>query len=59
MASGYCSESDARAVESFLKPRIDALPGGPRNMAGTLEAIRLCAALAEHQGPSAQAFFDR
>ena len=54
--SGFCSEAQAAEVESFFAERIEALPGGPRNLAGALEAIRLCAARAEAQRESANAF---
>ncbi len=55
--SSFCSEEQAREVEAFFQPRIGSLPGGPRNLAGSLEAIRLCAARAAAQRDSAQAFF--
>ena len=42
--SGYCTEEAASEVETFFGPRIEALPGGPRNLRGALEAIRLCSA---------------
>jgi len=38
-------------------PRIQTLAGGPRNLAGTLEAIHICAARVEAQRESAQSFF--
>lgn len=38
-------------------PRIDTLPGGPRNLASSLESVRLCAARVEAQRESARAFF--
>lgn len=40
-------------------PRIDTLPGGPRNLASSLEGVRLCAARVEAQRESARAFFSR
>lgn len=57
MASGMCSEDAAVALEEFLAPRIEAIEGGPRNMAGSLETIRLCGALRTHHQKAARAFF--
>ena len=57
LVSGFCDEASAREVEEFLGPRFEALAGGPRDLATALEKIRLCAALAEAQSPSARAFF--
>ncbi|MDH5490670.1 MAG: M1 family metallopeptidase, partial [Myxococcales bacterium] len=63
----YCSEQGAQRVEAFFaapieheggtRPRIETLPGGPRNLASTLESIRLCAARVEAQRESALRFF--
>lgn len=58
-AASFCSEEKAAEVEAFFAPRIERLPGGPRNLRGALEAIRLCAARVEAQGESAQTFFRR
>jgi alanyl aminopeptidase len=44
MFAGFCSAERAEAVRTFFTPRIDSLPGAPRNLRGTLEAIELCAA---------------
>ncbi len=57
LASSFCSAERAQALEEFFAPRIDTLGGGPRNLAGALERIRLCAALVEAQGPRAAGFF--
>lgn len=59
LAAGFCSEEEAAAVQAFFAPRIEDLPGGPRNLAGALESIRLCAARAGAQRDSARAFFRR
>jgi alanyl aminopeptidase len=56
-AAGFCSEDMARDVEAFFGERAPRLPGGPRELAMTLESIRLCAALAQAQGEKARAFF--
>ncbi|MEZ4336916.1 MAG: M1 family metallopeptidase [Sandaracinaceae bacterium] len=58
-AAGFCSEERAAEVEAFFGPRIEALPGGPRNLAGALEAIRLCAARVEAQRETTLRFFAR
>jgi alanyl aminopeptidase len=57
LAGGLCDATAAERVEAFLAPRIEVLEGGPRNLAGALEQIRLCAALVEAQSASARAFF--
>lgn len=57
MASGFCDEEHAQAVERFFAPHIEELPGGPRNLASTLEAIRLCAARVEAHRESTREFF--
>jgi len=55
--SSFCSEERAAEVEAFFGTRIEALPGGPRNLAGALEAIRLCASRTEAQRESTLQFF--
>ncbi len=57
--TGFCSEARAAEVEAFFAPRIEALPGGPRNLAGALEAIRLCAARVDAQRETTLRFFAR
>jgi len=57
LASGFCETARADEVAAFFAPRIDSLAGGPRNLAGAVEAIRLCAARAAAQRDSAAAFF--
>jgi alanyl aminopeptidase len=41
---GFCDVGHRRDVEAFFKDRVDALPGAPRTLAQTLEAIDLCTA---------------
>ncbi len=53
----YCDEEHAKGVESFFAPKIEAIEGGPRTLASTLEDIRLCAARRKAQEPSAREFF--
>lgn len=57
LASAFCDDERAAQVERFFAPHIDALEGGPRNLAGAVEEIRLCAALARAQGPATDAYF--
>lgn len=57
LSAGFCTDSDANSVETFLDNRVAALEGGPRNLAAALEAIRLCAALAGHAEAEARRFF--
>jgi alanyl aminopeptidase len=53
----FCDEARAAEVEAFFAPVVDGLEGGPRNLAGALEEIQLCAALARAQGPALAAYF--
>ena len=57
LAASFCSEDEAAEVEAFFTPYLDRMPGGPRNLRSATEAIRLCAAGAAAQAPSAQRFF--
>jgi alanyl aminopeptidase len=56
LAAGFCDPAHADAVAAFFAPRIEKLPGGPRNLAGVLESIRLCAARVAAQGEGTRAF---
>jgi hypothetical protein len=42
--ASFCSEQAAQDVEQFFATRVDKVPGGPRELALTLETIRSCAA---------------
>jgi cytosol alanyl aminopeptidase len=57
LAAGFCSEEDAERVRAFFEPRVSALSGGPRALAGAHEAIQLCAARAEAHRAEAAAHF--
>jgi alanyl aminopeptidase len=57
VTAGFCSEDMARDVEAFFGERAPRLPGGPRELAMTLEGIRLCVALDQAQGDRARSFF--
>jgi len=56
-AGGFCTEADAKRVESFFATKVDAIEGGPRVLASTLENIRLCVARRGAHERSARAFF--
>jgi len=55
--TGFCGEDNARDVEAFFEPRVETLPGGPRNLALALEAIELCTARVSHHKADAERFF--
>lgn len=55
-ASGFCDESHAQQVDSFFRPRLAKMPGGERNLANTLERIRLCSARAGVMLPAIRTF---
>jgi alanyl aminopeptidase len=60
MASVFCDEAHASDVEAFFTPaRLAKIEGGPRELASTLEGIRLCAARRKVQEPSARELFGR
>lgn len=49
-SAGACSDKAADRVQAFFEPKQDELTGLRRDLAQTVESIRLCAALAAHQG---------
>jgi alanyl aminopeptidase len=58
-AASLCTREAADDVQAFFEPRVSTLVGGPRNLAGAVEAIRLCAAKAEAQRPNVDEAFRR
>jgi alanyl aminopeptidase len=52
LTSTFCDERKAAEVEEFLTPRAPHFQGGPRELAQSLEEIRLCAAYRAAQSPS-------
>jgi alanyl aminopeptidase len=58
-ATSFCDAERVAEMQGFFGPRVDDLPGGPRNLATALEAMRLCAARVEAQRESAEHFFSR
>ena len=57
-AASLCTEEAAAEVQRFFDPRVADLSGGPRNLAGAVEAISLCAERANAQRPSVVRAFD-
>ncbi len=47
-SSSFCTAQAAQEVEQFFGSRVEKVPGGPRELALTLESIRGCAATHEH-----------
>ncbi len=52
-ADGRCSGAEADELSAFFAPRIKELVGGDRGLGQTLETVRQCASLREHEGPRA------
>jgi alanyl aminopeptidase len=52
-ADGRCSGAEADELSAYFAPRIKELVGGDRGLSQTLETIRQCASLREHEGPKA------
>jgi alanyl aminopeptidase len=53
---GVCEAAQPKDVEAFFAARIQKLPGGPRNLAQTLESIDLCVAARAAQESSVRDF---
>ena len=56
VASGFCDAAKEKEAKSFLSGRVEKLPGGPRNLAQTLEGIQLCIASRTAQEPGVGEF---
>ncbi len=56
LLSGLCSRDAADRANNFLAPYAAELAGGPRNLAGSVESIRQCAALKEAHADSLHRF---
>ncbi len=59
IAAGFCDPDKRADVESFLRPRVEALPGGPRNLDQVLEGIDLCEAFRSAQQASVVSFLQK
>jgi alanyl aminopeptidase len=44
VGAGFCTEQDAAMVQAFFTPQLAKLGGAERELAQTLESVRLCAA---------------
>jgi cytosol alanyl aminopeptidase len=53
-AGAFCEASRAAEVEAFFQPKLATLSGAARNLARTLETIRLCAARRKALAPGAR-----
>jgi alanyl aminopeptidase len=58
-ATSFCDAARVAELDAFFGERVGDLPGGPRNLATALEALRLCAARVEAQSESVAGFFAR
>ena len=56
IAKAFCDPAHRKDVADFFRGRIEKLPGGPRNLAQTLETIDLCIALRTAQEGSVKEF---
>jgi len=56
VANGFCDDAHRKDAEVFFQERVAKLPGGPRNLAQTLENIGLCSAARIAQEPSVKEF---
>jgi len=54
---GFCSEDRAEEVEAFFADMVADMEGGPRELAQTVERIRLCAALKAAKADEVTAYF--
>ena len=55
--ASFCSDEAAAEVERFFEPRVAELAGGPRNLAGAVEAVALCAEKARVYRPGVEKAF--
>ena len=59
VGTDYCDRGHRDEIEKLFTPRIPALEGGPRSLAGVLEEMSLCIARRAAHEPGARAFFAR
>ncbi len=53
----FCDEAHANDVLEFFTPRVEAIEGGKRTLASTVEEIRLCATRRKVHEPALRAMF--
>ncbi len=56
LGGGFCDAAHRQEVAAFFETRASKLPGGPRNLAQSLETIDLCIASLAAQGPGVREF---
>jgi ERAP1-like C-terminal domain len=59
VGSGFCDDQGAKRVAAFFEPKVARFNGAPRNLAQTLETIRLCVAYKDAQESSVAAFLKK
>ena len=58
IGGGFCSADREAEIRAFFEGKMDALEGGPRALAQTLERVHLCAALSEAKTAEVTAYFE-
>jgi len=59
LAAEFCDPTHLADAQTFFGERAPRMPGGTRELAETLETVKLCVAYRDAQGGSAQRFFAR
>jgi aminopeptidase N len=59
VGGAFCDEQSAEAVKAFFEPKVDRFPGTKRNLAQTLESIRICTAYTAAQRDSVAEFLKK
>ena len=58
VGASFCSPMRTAEVQAFFSSsRIEALPGGPRNLQKAVEVMTICSALVDAHRDGARAFF--
>lgn len=57
LARGFCTQQDRDAVMAFFEPRVATIQGGERSLAGVIEEIELCTALADARSEEVREYF--
>jgi hypothetical protein len=59
LGGAFCDEKSAEEVQAFFEPKVDRFSGTRRNLAQTLEGIRICAAYKAAQQNSVAEFLKK
>jgi len=59
VGGAFCDEKSGAAVKAFFEPKVDRFPGTRRNLAQTLEGIRICTAYTAAQHDSVAEFLKK